>query len=220
VTPSFAGIPVEALDFHEGLEDDNTRSYWTAHRQVYEDAVRAPVVALTEALAPEFGPAKVFRPYQDVRFAKGRAPYKTAQGAVVGNSETGSGALYVQVSAAGLLVAAGFHGMAPDQLARYRAAVDDPRRGEALREVLAAVTAAGHRVGGDLLKTRPRGVAADHPLLDLMRHRSLTASHDYGCPAWLHTPRAAEVVASTWRELAPLNAWLADNVGGSQLPPR
>jgi uncharacterized protein (TIGR02453 family) len=217
---TFSGFPVEALDFYEGLEDDNTKSYWTAHRQVYEDAVRAPVLALTEALAPEFGPVKVFRPYQDVRFARDKAPYKTAQGAVVGDAQSGSGALYLQVSAAGLLVAAGYHSMASDQLVRYRSAVDDPRRGEELREVLAAVTAAGHRVGGDLLRTRPRGVAADHPRLDLLRHRSLTASHDYGCPAWLHTPRVTEVVAGTWRDLAPLNAWLAEHVGGSELPRR
>ncbi|MGH8838128.1 MAG: TIGR02453 family protein, partial [Jiangellaceae bacterium] len=28
---SFQGFPVEALDFYEGLESDNTKTYWTAH---------------------------------------------------------------------------------------------------------------------------------------------------------------------------------------------
>ncbi len=41
------------------------------------------MVALTEALAPEFGAAKIFRPYRDVRFAKDKTPYKTHQGAYV-----------------------------------------------------------------------------------------------------------------------------------------
>ena len=41
------------------------------------------MLALTAALAPEFGEAKVFRPYRDVRFAKDKTPFKTHQGAFV-----------------------------------------------------------------------------------------------------------------------------------------
>ena len=42
-----------------------------------------PMLALTAALAEEFGQAKVFRPYRDVRFAKDKTPYKNHQGAFV-----------------------------------------------------------------------------------------------------------------------------------------
>ena len=42
------------------------------------------MIALCEALAPDFGEAKVFRPYRDVRFAKDKTPYKTHQGAACG----------------------------------------------------------------------------------------------------------------------------------------
>ena len=51
---------------------------------MYDGQVKAPMVALTDALAQEFGDAKVFRPYRDVRFAKDKTPYKTHQGAFVG----------------------------------------------------------------------------------------------------------------------------------------
>lgn len=71
---TFTGFPEAALDFYDDLEMDNTKSYWEAHKDVYATAVKAPMVALTDALAQEFGAAKVFRPYRDVRFAKDNSP--------------------------------------------------------------------------------------------------------------------------------------------------
>jgi uncharacterized protein (DUF2461 family) len=66
----FAGFPEEALVFYEGLRADNTKAYWTDHKSLYDAAVRAPMQALLDELEPEFGRAKLFRPYRDVRFAK------------------------------------------------------------------------------------------------------------------------------------------------------
>ena len=71
---AFSGFPVAALDFYDDLETDNTRSFWTAHKETYEQAVREPMAALVAALEPEFGPAKLFRPYRDVP-----APGRTAR---------------------------------------------------------------------------------------------------------------------------------------------
>jgi uncharacterized protein (DUF2461 family) len=66
---SFEGFPVAALDFYDDLEVDNTRSFWEAHKHVYAEAVLAPMKALTAALEPEFGTAKIFRPYREVQFS-------------------------------------------------------------------------------------------------------------------------------------------------------
>ncbi|HEU4354967.1 MAG TPA: DUF2461 family protein, partial [Actinomycetota bacterium] len=51
----FRGWPVEALEFFEALEAENTRSFWEANRGVYEATVRAPMEALLEELEPEWG---------------------------------------------------------------------------------------------------------------------------------------------------------------------
>jgi Conserved hypothetical protein (DUF2461) len=83
-SPGFAGFPEAALDFYDDLEIDNTKAFWEAHREVYQTSVKAPMTALVTALEPEFGTAKVFRPFRDVRFAKDKTPYKTHQGAYVG----------------------------------------------------------------------------------------------------------------------------------------
>jgi hypothetical protein len=71
-----------------------------------------------------------------------------------------------------------------------------------------------------MLKTRPRGYPADHPRLDLLRHRSLVAWLEMGAPDWLTTPDAVPNVATAWRDLTPLHEWLDDYVGPSAEPPR
>ena len=118
------------------------------------------------------------------------------------------------------MAAAGYYQMASDQVARFRTAVDDERRGADLAKRLAAIDADGITVAGELLKTRPRGVDPDHPRLDLMRHKSL-----YGWRRWppddvLHEAGAVRRVATTWRSLRPLTEWLTDHVGPSEQPRR
>ena len=103
----------------------------------------------------------------------------------------------MQVSADGLLAAGGQYRWVPDQVARFRTAVDDERRGRDLEARLAAVTADGRSTGraptlaGDRLATRPRGVAPDHPRLDLLRHRSLYAHRGWAPDDALHEAAAA-----------------------------
>src|SRR5262249_20076073 len=40
---SFQGWPEAALDFFEGLEEDNSKAYWTAHKAIYSEAVLGPM---------------------------------------------------------------------------------------------------------------------------------------------------------------------------------
>src|SRR5580693_2703975 len=144
---SFQGWPEEALDFYDGLEADNSRAYWLAHKDVYEACVLRPMTELLAELEPEHGDTRIYRPYRDVRFSADKSPYKTAIGAHIGDG-------YVQLSAAGLAAGNGMYGMASDQLERYRAAVADERAGPALEQVVAALAADGIEVNGrESLKT-------------------------------------------------------------------
>jgi uncharacterized protein (TIGR02453 family) len=159
----------------------------------------------------------VFRPYRDVRFAADKSPYKTNQGAVLGES-SGDAILYIHIDADGLLVACGYHVMASDQVERYRAAVLDDHSGTRLVGVVDGLRHEGYEVTGDRLKTRPRDVPADHPRLDLLRHRSLTAHRVWSPAPWMHSRRALQRVRESYQRMRPLNAWLAGNVGPSRQP--
>jgi uncharacterized protein (TIGR02453 family) len=206
---TFAGFPVAALDFYDDLEVDNTRSFWQAHRHVYDEAVLAPMKELTAALAEEFGEAKIFRPYRDVRFAKDKTPYKTHQGAFVRVAD--STGYYVEVSPRGVRTGGGCYHLESARLAAFRAAVAHDTYGADLAARLATVERKGYNVGGDRLKTTPRGYDADHPRIELLRHRSLTAGRSLGFEPVIHTGELLEEVRRDWRAVRPLVEWIAEH---------
>jgi len=203
---TFAGIPPEAFRFYAELEENNNREWWLGHKDVYDAAVKEPLGALLAGLEPEFGPARLFRPYRDVRFSQDKSPYKTAQG-VFATRQEGVG-YYLQVSADGLLVGGGYRSHTPAQLARFRAAADASGSGTALQEIVDAIAAAGFRIEGEKLKTIPRGFDRDHPRAELLKHKTLYTGVDLGQPEWTATEAAAEEIAGRWRQLRPLVEWV------------
>jgi uncharacterized protein (TIGR02453 family) len=205
VTDGFTGFPAAGLDFYDDLEVDNTKSYWEKHKAVYAEAVKAPMAALCAALEPEFGAAKIFRPYRDVRFAKDKTPYKTHQGAFVRVGDATG--WYVELSPRGVRTGGGFYEASGPRLAAFREAVAHDRFGPELEQILRKLGKAGFEIGGDRLKTTPRGYAADHPRIELLRHRSLTAGHPLGFEPVIHTPELLDLVRDDWRAMRPLVEW-------------
>lgn len=204
----FTGFPVAALDFYDDLEVDNTKSFWDAHKAIYDENVKAPMVALTDALGQEFGAAKVFRPYRDVRFAKDKTPYKNHQGAFVGvGPATG---WYVEVAAPGIRIGGGVYEMGGERLAAMREAMADDRSGPALAKILATLERGGFGIAGDRLKTVPRGYDKDHPRIDLLRMKTVLGMREYGFEPFVHTAELLDRVREDWRRLRPLVNWISD----------
>lgn len=208
---TFRGWPAEALEFYEGLQADNSKLYWTAHKEVYDTQVHAPMTELLAELEGGFGTGKIFRPYRDVRFSSDKSPYKTAIGATL------SGGGYIQLSAEGLAAASGYHVMAPDQLRRYREAVAEDVKGAELEELVAQVTGKGIEVRSrERLKGAPRGWPKDHPRLELLRNKDLYAWRQWPVAPWLGTAAAKRRVVEFLRATGPFNDWLDQYVGPSE----
>jgi uncharacterized protein (TIGR02453 family) len=200
----FRGWPVEAIEFYEGLCADNSKAYWTAHKDVYDACVRAPMTELLAELEAEFGAGKIFRPYRDVRFSADKTPYKTQIAATL---ERGG---YLRLSADGLGVGSGAYHLETPAVQRFRAAIDDERTGSAFVAVAEQLRAAGITVdSGDRLKREPPGFDGDHPRADLLRWKNVVAWREWPVAAWLGTPKAKERVVETLRATAPLRDWLA-----------
>jgi uncharacterized protein (TIGR02453 family) len=195
-------FPDEAFTFYEGLSADNSKTFWTAHKDVYERAVREPMLGLLERLAPKFGAeVAMFRPYRDVRFSKDKSPYKTAQG---GFLELAPGVGYwLQIDAEGVMIGGGFHAHDRDQTNRYRAAVDASSSGAELVSITEKLGKSGFEVGGHQVATRPRGVPAEHPRLDFMR-REYVSVHKGVDPATFTEALAQK----EWKRVTPLVDWV------------
>ncbi|MEA2297601.1 MAG: hypothetical protein QOF77_537 [Solirubrobacteraceae bacterium] len=219
-TPSFHGFGPEAFAWFAGLEADNSKTYFSAHRDTYQGEVRGALEAMLDELAAELGGRpKLFRQNRDIRFSSDKSPYKTTTYGLILERPDSLGALYAQVSAQGLFAGSGYHGLAADQLGRFREAILDDVAGTELERRIAAARAAGLETFGEALKTAPRGYPRDHPRVHLLRHKSLIAGRRLPHRAE-GIPRAAALdhARATWAACAPLGAWLDTRVGPSTEP--
>lgn len=215
---TFEGFSTEALAFYEGLEDDNSKAYWTANKVTYDLDVKGAMELFLASLPTEYQPFHVFRPNRDVRFAKDKSPYKTMHGA---SSETEGGSIrYTHLAATGLLVAAGQYMMQNDQVARQRAAIDDDSRGAQLLKIIAALRKKGYEIGpggNPPLKTAPKGYPADHPRIELLRWKGLIASVAISDVAVVTSSQVRTVAMKFWKDSQALCDWLDTNVGPTTL---
>ena len=212
-TTSFRGWPPEALDFLRELEDNNDRDWFKANRARYDEHLVAPALALAEELS-DFGRPHLFRPWNDTRFRQG-PPIKEHLGLAIGYG--GAGGFYVELSLDGLLVAAGMHMPARDQLERLRRGIDGSRTSAALTRAIERARQAGLALNEPDLVRGPRGYPADHPRLDLLRRRRLTVARRHELRAWLHRPEAEARIRDGLAAATPLVRWLRRHVGPSQL---
>jgi uncharacterized protein (TIGR02453 family) len=209
---SFRGWQPEVVEFFDGLEMDNTKSYWTAHKEFYSANVLGPMQALVAELAPEFGEGRIFRPYRDTRFSADKSPYKIN---IAAHNDDG----YISLSSDALRVGSGLYMPSPGQLTRFRAAVADERRGAELVGLVKDLRAKRIRVSArETLKSAPRGYASDHPRIELLRHKGLTAWKEWPVGAWLASAAPKRRIAEVLRATAPLREWLDQNVGAADGP--
>jgi uncharacterized protein (TIGR02453 family) len=205
----FSGWPEEFQRFFIGLELDNSRRYFEAHRDVYQTAVRGPMEALVGSLEPRFGPGKVFRINRDIRFSADKSPYKTNIAATVGMGDRGG---YISLDARGLTAASGRYEMAPAALPKYREAVDREGSGSELAAIVDGLEGDGYQVGGEGLKRVPPGYPKEHPRARLLRHKRLYVWKEFGLQPWLGSAAAMDHVLATWARAEPLNEWFRVNL--------
>lgn len=215
----FEGFSPAVHKWFKGLEADNSRAYFTAHRDFYEESVRDQMEALLLELSDRFGgEVKMFRQNRDIRFSRDKSPYKTNTYGVLHGSEIAAQGLYASISAHGLVAGSGYHTMARDQLDRYRENAADGRLGPKLAAAIARAERAGLELWGESLATAPRGYPRDHPLIDLLRRKNLILGATLKAGGGVSRSDALQFVTRIWRGTAPVTAWLDEHVGPSTLP--
>src|SRR5262245_36392739 len=138
----FEGFADADARFFRALAKHQSREWFAAHKQEYDEGWVAPMRLLLaevrERIDPLFvrhalGDPKVFRIHRDVRFSKDKSPYKTHIAGYVPLAGGGRGGeqpvpLYMHLGKESF-VGAGHYMMEPAQLARFREAVLDDRTG-------------------------------------------------------------------------------------------
>jgi uncharacterized protein (TIGR02453 family) len=208
MSDGFKGFPPEAFTFWARLAKNNTRDWFQANKAVYERACRQPLEAMVDELRPIYGPAKLSRINRDMRFARGRAPYKNYIAAGIGGS-------YLSLSKDGLWVGTGMYKPEPATLARFRAAAAADDAGRALAHLVRSLRRKGYDVAThDTVASAPKGYAADHPRIELLRMKDIYAGKML-LPEALASAQALDRVVRAMRETEPLANWLRQYVLGS-----
>jgi uncharacterized protein (DUF2461 family) len=218
--PVFRGFGASTFEWFAGLEQDNSREYFTATRERYEVDVRQQLTLMLQELSVTFGGVvRVFRQQNDMRAAPA-FPYKTRAYGVLEADSPVRARLYADLSARGLYAGTGYHRLASDQLRRYRDAVVDEQRGAVLAAALVATQEAGLELISDSLASVPRGYPHDHPRDELLQFRSVLVGSLMTGESGIDRDAALTHVSGTWHASAALAAWLDEHVGPSTLTPR
>jgi len=224
-TPTrFTGFADRDARFFRALARNQRREWFEVHREEYERGWLAPMKALLEELHDRLDPLfpqhplaapKVFRIYRDVRFSKDKSPYKTHIGGYVaidgdGDGPSAAAVLYVHIGASELFVASGQWMMDPQQLTRFRAALLDDRRGEALTGILRKLGRAGFEVGShDVLRKVPRGFDPAHPRAELLKRKGLIVSFPDPPRRLLVKRELVDWLVAHTKRVVPLVDWIA-----------
>jgi len=177
------------LDYLEDLRFNNHKTWFDENRPRYDQA-RANFEALVADVLLNFKPVEdigtttakdcIFRINRDVRFSKDKTPYKSNFGALIGKGgrKTNQRSYYLNLEPGGSFIAGGVYAPLPEHLKQIRAAIDTDH-GKKLTSII------NHRdfkkyfgaMEGEALKTAPKGYAADHPAIDLLKQKQLMAIH-------------------------------------------
>lgn len=221
-TEDFKGFPPALFEFLEGLEKDNSKSYWEVNKTTWTDVITPCIEALMATLEPQFGQLRTFRPQRDVRFSQDKSPYKTWIGITTTERATGGIGSFARLDKSGMKVAVGAMAFASDQVKSFRTALDDPSAAGQLDKICEKLTRDGLPVGpgaGGELARVPRGFDAAHEQSEKLRWKGLVILEETDWKKWFSTPKVAEHIASVWAAGQPLVEWIEKNVGESTAAP-
>ena len=222
-----------AFRFFRGLERNNAKPWFEAHRADYEREVRGPMRALIEEmdvrlarLAPEImGDPKrsMFRIYRDIRFSHDKSPYKTHAACWfhhrdadtrVGDAAEGGGAgFYFHLAPGGSFVGGGLWMPPRPILNRLRDAIAEHTAGfERVVRDRRFVRAYGGLDDEAVLKRMPRGFPDTHPARAWLRYQSFTAGRRLS-DAQATNARLPALLEADFARLLPLVRWLNGALG-------
>lgn len=223
---TFRGFPKECVMFYEELRLNNSKDWFSEHKDQFDTYVTAPardfVFEMGKRLK-EISPAvhadprlngSIFRPYRDTRFSKDKTPYKTHLGIFFWEGlrpKMECPGYYFHLEPPHVMLGAGIHCFSKPLLDTYRDSVVDPKHGAALAKMLKTVQKKGdYSIGIKHFKKTPRGYDPRHPNAELLLLNGLTAAVTMPMPPELHSADLVDLCFTRFKDVSPLVEWLVD----------
>ncbi|WP_114819383.1 DUF2461 domain-containing protein [Chryseobacterium sp. KLBC 52] len=175
----------KAFEFLTHLKENNNREWFARHKSEYDVIVKENKVFFNQIYTElqEYDNLKgmhIFRIYNDVRFSKNKAPYKTNFG--VGYSRSKPmlrGGYYIQLEPGNSFVGGGFWGPEAKDLLRIRKEFEISS--SEIEKITSDTTFIQYfgELKGDAVKTAPRGFDKNHPAIDLIRKKQFLVMRQF-----------------------------------------
>lgn len=183
---------------------DNRALYERSHKNIIEFADRLlELMQKHDHIETPSGKKSLFRIYRDTRFSKDKTPYKDNWGGGFRRAtQELRGGYYFQVQPGNSFIAGGFWGPNPQDLLHIRKQIaQDP---EPLRAILDSKTFKDYfsELGGDRVKTAPKGFSKEDPAIDLLRHKQFVVRHYFTDKEVLHHDFLSKV-SSGFQQMRP-----------------
>jgi uncharacterized protein (TIGR02453 family) len=215
----------DLFQFLSELEENNNRAWFVMNKPRY-DILRGELLTLVETLIAgimRFDPTiahcnpkkAMFRVNRDLRFARGKPPYKTTFSAAITASglkkpsQGGGPAYYFHIDAQGILLSAGGEYRPPsDRLRVIRQHVVDDASGfqKLLRDKGLQTTFGGLQLE-DKLTRLPKGFDTDAPHPEFLKLKSFVAWREVDIKK-LAPQKLPELLMADFKASAPLVKWL------------
>lgn len=176
-----ASIQPSTLEFLKELMINNNRDWFAEHKPRYEVA-KAEIKTFGNTLRDEMNKIdhidtlKFHRIYRDVRFSKDKTPYSCRlSGSMSRATKLLRGGYYFHIEPGNSFLGGGFWAPNKEDLARIRQEIAyDAQPFRAIISDNNFIKMYGE-LGGDKLKTAPRGYPKDHESVDLLRYKNFVA---------------------------------------------
>lgn len=180
---------VASLEFLKQLAQHNSRDWFKAHQDEYEDNVRTPALRFIEQIQPHIiaisprltAVAKkvggsLMRPQRDSRFSNDKTPYKTNVGIQFRHfqgKDVHAPGLYLHIAEDGCFIAAGIWHPESKAVNAIRTCIDENPNG--YKKALQTLTDHGFMMDGDSLTRPPKGFDKHHPMLAELKRKDFIA---------------------------------------------
>jgi uncharacterized protein (TIGR02453 family) len=199
-------ISPETLQFLRDLKANNNRDWFAENKPIFQTA-NANIAQFVDVLLAEMrkvdnienesGKKSLFRIYRDVRFSADKSPYKTHLAAHLKRATQWlRGGYYVHLEPDGLFIGGGFWKPEPKDLKLIRDEI--AHHAQPLRDIIGdkGFKNMWGELGGDQVKTAPKGYSKDHPAIDLLRFKGFTFTREFSDEEALSEDFHFEIVKS------------------------
>ena len=227
VQNQFNGFSKELIDFFAGLEEDNSKEWFNAHKKEFDEYFMTPAEnfvlelgGMLKTISPGIiaDPRKdrsIFRINRNLRFSRDKTPYKTHLAILFweGVAKLESSGFYFHLDKNSLMLGAGIYIFSKPALEKFRENVTDKKKGREFSKAVNDILSKGsYNIGGEHYKKIPSGFDSSHENAPYLLYNGLWAGMSTNIPEELFSADLIEYCFQKYRDMLPLHQWLVKNL--------